>query len=142
MELYTVSTTNREKDTELLTLFLCNCSHLTSTFASNFQEWALWQQLMVFTLNIFIFKYEVAKIKEKLKCRCYVLTFTPSSILASTLSFLTKGSVERPPSHLPSHSPTIPPTDLNIRRVEVVLRHQGGAEVVARESHPVGLHVT
>ena len=42
----------------------------------------------------------------------------------------------------PDPSCTLPPTDLDIRRVEVVLRHQGGAEVVARERHPVGLHVT
>ena len=42
----------------------------------------------------------------------------------------------------PHPHPTFPPTDLDIGRVEVVLRHQGGAEVVARERHPVGLHVT
>ena len=34
------------------------------------------------------------------------------------------------------------PLTLTLGRVEVVLRHEGGAEVVARERHPVGLHIT
>ena len=32
-------------------------------------------------------------------------------------------------------------TDLDIGGEEVVLRHQGGAEALGAEAHPVGLHV-
>ena len=38
----------------------------------NLHEWVLWQQVMVFTLNVFIFKNRIAKIKEKRKHRRYV----------------------------------------------------------------------
>ena len=40
------------------------CSHLTSRFASNFQEWVAWQQMMVFILELLDL---TAKIKEKRK---------------------------------------------------------------------------
>ena len=36
------------------------------------QEWDVWQQMMVFTFNVSIFKKETTKIKEKREGRRYV----------------------------------------------------------------------
>ena len=45
--------------------YVCVCDKL--------QEWVvLWQKVIIFTLNVYIFKKRTVKIKEKRKCRRYV----------------------------------------------------------------------
>ena len=50
----------------------CASSKASFTRSIKLQEWVLWQQVAVFTFNIYIFKKDMAKINEKVKARHYV----------------------------------------------------------------------
>ena len=71
---------------------ITNISYLQALFTHNIcvcicmkhQEWGLWQQMMLFTLNVCIFKNWIAKIKESanvdVTCEC---TFIRKSLMGN-----------------------------------------------------------
>ena len=62
-----VDTDTRSVHSDVRPVSVVLCSHVTSAsaFASKRQEWLLWQQVLVFTRNICVFKNRMAKITEK-----------------------------------------------------------------------------